>query len=85
MIDPDYMAKVKEAHKRFGFSFTTRVRGDKQYVTLGFDARKAKVTYSGHGWHGPIHRHIRLIFPGAQVTSGGFGGLSFDITVRTNP
>lgn len=85
MIDHAHLAKVKEAHKKYGFSFRATIKGQKQYVTLGYDPGKNKPVYKGHGWHGPIHRHIPLIFPNAYITSASFSGSSFEVTIRTNP
>lgn len=89
LVDETWIRKVCAVHKRFGIGCTYRNRGGKQYITLRYNSltntRKYVVKPSyGNDWHRIIHQHIRLLFKGAHVTSGGFGG-GFDITIRLNP
>ena len=83
MYSTEFLKKVAKAHRDHGITFKYANRGGKQYVTIASN----KVAF-GNYWnsHKTVYDHIKAIFnnPNVYVTSGSWGGNSFDATYRIN-
>jgi len=80
----EFLEKVAKAHRQFGISFRFQTRKGKQYVSMNNrDVNYLIVTY----WksHEAVNDPVQSLFPNAYVTSGMWGGGTFDVTYRVNP
>lgn len=85
----DYLNKVADAHRKFGFRVRTDAKGLNQYMK--FDSRKVATSdprIHESAWRrqiDPFNAHILTIFPGAYITSGLHSSDGFEVTYRINP
>lgn len=89
MITKDFIDRARKVHKDTGFGFKYANRKGKEYVTISYNPwRKGTPKYRNPigSTHPVVHRHIAALFGNkAYVTSGGYSGSDFNVTVRINP
>ncbi len=81
----EFLNTVAKAHREKGLTFRVQNRKGKQYISVSNHGVRFSAPLNYWTSHNDLNMHIKSIFPGAYVTSGSWGGNSFDATFRINP